>query len=304
MYNKNLSGRAGLTPEFEDGVKTFIEWAKVQSRHMDGDKIRCPCRKYKNTKFGTPDEVGHHLLSEEPTSAGHVEGNYPQWGDKQHMDWAQRMVFYAVGASYFVSSHECVPDDEGDYYSMKKLVKNLGLPVEKIHACTSLLEGETTSEQVPYDVLRYLPPTPHLQRLYSLRATAEHMMWHATHQTEEGSMCHPSEVEAWKHFVQMYPDFAEEPRNVRLGLCTNDFAPHGQDLKIICNRLELEFDERRPNVMPKAVYTLGKEQKRRVCEWIRGLKFPDGYASNLARWVDMTKLRMHGMKSHDCHVFK
>ncbi|KAL0337718.1 UNVERIFIED_CONTAM: hypothetical protein Scaly_2046900 [Sesamum calycinum] len=33
-------------------------------------------------------------------------------------------------------------------------------------------------------------------------------------------MCHPSDVEAWKHFDRMYPKFAEEPRNVRLGLCT------------------------------------------------------------------------------------
>ncbi|KAL0283511.1 UNVERIFIED_CONTAM: hypothetical protein Sangu_2885700 [Sesamum angustifolium] len=75
------------------------------------------------------------------------------------------------------------------------------------------------------------------------------------------------------------------------------------DLKIICIRPKLELDERRPNVMPKAIYTPGKEQKRRVCEWIRGLNFLDGYASNLACCVDMTKLRMHGMKSHDCHVF-
>ncbi|KAL0329248.1 UNVERIFIED_CONTAM: hypothetical protein Sradi_4911500 [Sesamum radiatum] len=76
-----------------------------------------------------------------------------------------------------------------------------------------------------------------------------------------------------------------------------------RDLKIICNRLELELDERRPNVMPKAVYTLSKEQKRRVCKWIYGLKFPNGYASNLACCVDIMELRMHGMKSHDCHVF-
>ncbi|KAL0324681.1 UNVERIFIED_CONTAM: hypothetical protein Scaly_2435200 [Sesamum calycinum] len=40
-----------------------------------------------------------------------------------------------------------------------------------------------------------------------------------------------------------------------------------------------------------------------MCEWICGLKFPDGYASNLARCVDMMELRMHGMKSHGCHVF-
>ncbi|KAL0288832.1 UNVERIFIED_CONTAM: hypothetical protein Sradi_7087900 [Sesamum radiatum] len=54
------------------------------------------------------------------------------------------------------------------------------------------------------------------------------MTWHATYQTEEGSMCHPSDAEAWKHFHRMYPDFAEKPHNVRLGLCTDGFAPHGQ----------------------------------------------------------------------------
>ncbi|KAL0445975.1 UNVERIFIED_CONTAM: hypothetical protein Slati_1725400 [Sesamum latifolium] len=55
--------------------------------------------------------------------------------------------------------------------------------------------------------------------------------------------------------------------------------------------------------MSKAVYTLTREQKRRIYEWITRLKFPDGYASNLAHCVDMKELRLHGMKSHDCHVF-
>ncbi|KAK4398013.1 hypothetical protein Sango_1276800 [Sesamum angolense] len=83
---------------------------------------------------------------------------------------------------------------------------------------------------------------------------------------------------------------------------TNDNLDIRRDLKIIFNRPELDLDERRSNVMPKAVYTLGKEQKR-VCEWIRGLKFSDGYASNFACCIDMMELQMHGMKSHNCHVF-
>ncbi|KAL0380533.1 UNVERIFIED_CONTAM: hypothetical protein Sangu_0117600 [Sesamum angustifolium] len=41
----------------------------------------------------------------------------------------------------------------------------------------------------------------------------------------------------------------------------------------------------------------------RICEWISHLKFLNGYASNLARCVDMKEMRLHGMKSHDCHVF-
>ncbi|KAL0401572.1 UNVERIFIED_CONTAM: hypothetical protein Slati_4187100 [Sesamum latifolium] len=76
-----------------------------------------------------------------------------------------------------------------------------------------------------------------------------------------------------------------------------------KDLKIICNRSELEVDERRSNVMLKAIYILINDQKRRICEWISHFKFPDGYASNLASCVDMKELRMHGMKSHNCHVF-
>ncbi|KAK4398130.1 hypothetical protein Sango_1288500 [Sesamum angolense] len=76
-----------------------------------------------------------------------------------------------------------------------------------------------------------------------------------------------------------------------------------KDLAIICNRPELQVDERRLNVMPKAVYTLTKDQKRKVCEWVKCLRFPDRYASNLSRCVDMTELRLHGMKNHDCHIF-
>ncbi|KAL0367458.1 UNVERIFIED_CONTAM: hypothetical protein Sradi_3635900 [Sesamum radiatum] len=78
-----------------------------------------------------------------------------------------------------------------------------------------------------YAVLRYLPLTPYLQRLYASRA-AKHMTCHATHQMEEGSLCHPSDVEAWKHSDQTYPDFAEDSHNVRLGLYTDSFAPHGK----------------------------------------------------------------------------
>ncbi|KAL0283510.1 UNVERIFIED_CONTAM: hypothetical protein Sangu_2885600 [Sesamum angustifolium] len=41
-------------------------------------------------------------------------------------------------------------------------------------------------------------------------------------------MFYPSDVEAWNHFHWMYPDSAEEPHNVWLGLYTDGFTPHGQ----------------------------------------------------------------------------
>ncbi|KAL0372098.1 UNVERIFIED_CONTAM: hypothetical protein Scaly_0891400 [Sesamum calycinum] len=323
-----------------------------------------------------------------------------------------------------------------------------------------------------YATLRYLPITPRLQRLYASNTTAEYMSWHATHETENGVMCHPSDAEAWKYFDDTHPDFAIEPRNVRLGLCADGFAPNGQygksyscwpviitpynlppgmcmkpkymflsliipgpanpkrlidvylqplieelvqlwqvghpyrrnkraftkgrvekneapprsngeevwhsvryfksaiedpvsyppgygiehkwtkrsifwdlpstnmirhnldvmhieknvfdnifntvmnikgktkdnlnarkDVEIICDRPEIAISGDRLGKMTKAVYTLDRDQKRKILEWIKVLRFPDGYTSNLGRCIDLNELKLHGMKSHDCHVF-
>ncbi|KAL0361020.1 UNVERIFIED_CONTAM: hypothetical protein Sradi_3786500 [Sesamum radiatum] len=62
-----------------------------------------------------------------------------------------------------------------------------------------------------------------------------------------------------------------------------------KDLTIICNRSELQIDELRSNVMPKAVYTLTKDQKRKVCEWVKCLRFPDGKLIPVAFWEMVPK---------------
>ncbi|GJS20825.1 F-box domain containing protein [Tanacetum coccineum] len=54
------------------------------------------------------------------------------------------------------------------------------------------------------------------------------MIWHATGKcTEPGKMQHPVDGGAWKKFDTKYPDFAKEPRNVRLGLAADGFNPFG-----------------------------------------------------------------------------
>jgi len=40
-----------------------------------------------------------------------------------------------------------------------------------------------------------------------------------------------------------------------------------------------------------------------ICKWVKELTLPDGYASNLGRCVDLNQGKLHGMKSHNCHVF-
>ena len=53
---------------------------------------------------------------------------------------------------------------------------------------------------------------------------------------------------------------------------------------------------------PKACYTLDNRAKKELFDWLTKLKFPYGYMSNMGRCVDKQRLRLLGMKSHDCHV--
>ena len=77
------------------------------------------------------------------------------------------------------------------------------------------------------------------------------------------------------------------------------------DLAEICNRKELELVDvgRGKFFKPKAAYAMTKSQRLTVLKWVKELKLLDGYASNLGWCVDLNKGKIHGMKSHDCHVF-
>ncbi|KAL0320146.1 UNVERIFIED_CONTAM: hypothetical protein Sradi_5276100 [Sesamum radiatum] len=84
---------------------------------------------------------------------------------------------------------------------------------------------------------------------------------------------------------------------------TKDNLNARKDVEIICDRPEIAVSGDRPGSMTKAVYTLDRDQKRKIFEWIKSLRFPDRYTSNLGRCVDLNELKLHGMKSHDYHVF-
>ncbi|GKV24900.1 hypothetical protein SLEP1_g34441 [Rubroshorea leprosula] len=241
---------------------------------------------------------------------------------------------------------------------------------------------------------KLLSPEDQEKRLYMSRKTVEHMTWHLKCREDADEVIHPASSEAWKHFDETHPTFADEPRNVRLGLCIDGFNPFGCSAtpyscwlvfltvynlrpewcygmlsgwsthgKLSCpycmentkafqlqygrktsffnchrqflppkhpfcrdkknfylNRVEksrppLRLDgtlmEERVNqlpdivfaIKPNASYVLSREQQALICQWLKELRFPDGYASNIARCVNMQELRLFGMKSHDCHVF-
>ena len=76
-----------------------------------------------------------------------------------------------------------------------------------------------------------------------------------------------------------------------------------QDLKVYCNRPELELLYNNGKVYKsKATYSLNKEQKRSICQWLKDLRLPDGYASNIAQSVSVNDCKFYGLKSHDCHI--
>ena len=137
------------------------------------------------------------------------------------------------------------------HYKPEKLMRNLGLPYYTIDVCINncmIFWKEDEKEdkcwfcsaqrwkpmddyrrrtKVPYNRMWYLPIGDRLKRMYQSHKTAAAMRWHAEHQSKEEEMNHPSDVAEWRYFQELHPMFAEEPRNVYLGLCTDGFNPFG-----------------------------------------------------------------------------
>ncbi|CAM8975640.1 unnamed protein product [Rhodiola kirilowii] len=136
----------------------------------------------------------------------------------------------------------------GSYSEVKRLLKNLGMGYEIIHACafgcalfykdfknhehcpmcneSRYLDGDV-DRRIPRKVVRHFPLTPRLQRLYMSPHIAKEMRWHRERKVKNGHIRHPADGEAWKEFDNKYPDFARDARNVRLGLATDGFNPFG-----------------------------------------------------------------------------
>ncbi|XP_074271128.1 uncharacterized protein LOC141595055 [Silene latifolia] len=137
------------------------------------------------------------------------------------------------------------------YYEGKKLINNFGLGYEKNHAClsncmlywrefsekeechvchtsrwkTSIGEGKAKKGEGA-KVMRYFPLIPKLQRIYNSPKTAENMRWHHKDRVKDGKLRHPVDALAWEQFDSRYPEFASDPRSVRLALANDGFNPY------------------------------------------------------------------------------
>jgi hypothetical protein len=52
--------------------------------------------------------------------------------------------------------------------------------------------------------------------------------------------------------------------------------------------------------MPHANYTLSKAKKTTFLDWLKSVKFPNEYAYNISRCVNVKEGKILGIKSHDC----
>ncbi|XP_076938147.1 uncharacterized protein LOC143606177 [Bidens hawaiensis] len=135
------------------------------------------------------------------------------------------------------------------YYEAKKKLRKILLGYQSIDACVNdcvlfwkdneskencsvcntsrWIEPNTKGKKVSHKVMRYFPLTSRHRRRYGSRFTAKDMIWHNTGSSTDGMMCHPVDGKAWQEFERRQHAFANEPRNVRLGLAADGFCPFG-----------------------------------------------------------------------------
>ena len=53
---------------------------------------------------------------------------------------------------------------------------------------------------------------------------------------------------------------------------------------------------------PTAEYNFSEANRRKFCKFVKSVKFPNSFASNLSKNVAPNDSRIVGLKSHDCHV--
>ncbi|XP_010475417.1 PREDICTED: uncharacterized protein LOC104754830 [Camelina sativa] len=149
--------------------------------------------------------------------------------------------------------HDMLPKDNVLPKSMdaiKKFLKVFGFGYDIIHACNNdcilyrkqfgemescprcsasrwEIDKQSGEEKkgIPGKVLRYFPINDRFRRMFRSKKMAEDLRWHYTNASEDGTMRHPVDSISWAHVNDKLPDFAAEPRNLRLGLSTDGMNP-------------------------------------------------------------------------------
>jgi len=134
--------------------------------------------------------------------------------------------------------------------AIKRILKIFGFEYENIYACkndcmlyrkefekldscprckVSRWEMDKHSNEIkvgiPAKVLRYFPIKDRFRRMFRSKKMVEDLRWHYINGTEDGIMRHPVDSISWAQVNDKWPDFAAEPRNLRLGISTDGLNP-------------------------------------------------------------------------------
>jgi hypothetical protein len=108
-------------------------------------------------------------------------------------------------------------------------------------------------------------------------------------------------------------DLMHQERNVAesiVSMCLNikgktkDNINARKDLANLCDRpsLEVKLNPNGKERTPRAPYCLKLEERKEVFRWLKMLKFPDHYAANIKRTVNLDTNKLNGLKAHDYHI--
>ncbi|GJS74968.1 hypothetical protein Tco_0724849, partial [Tanacetum coccineum] len=85
---------------------------------------------------------------------------------------------------------------------------------------------------------------------------------------------------------------------------SKDTAKARQDLQKLGIRrpLWLTKNHKGKIVKPQAAYSFTPENRKKFCQYIKGVKLPDGFGSCFKHKVTDNDTNITGLKSHDCHI--
>ncbi|KAL6658573.1 hypothetical protein ACP70R_004159 [Stipagrostis hirtigluma subsp. patula] len=96
------------------------------------------------------------------------------------------------------------------------------------HGCSSTTTSEGPKKKIPAMVMWYLPMIDRLRRLFSNPRDSKLLRWHVDKRKKGDNMIrHPADAREWKNFDALYPQFVEDPRNIRFALSTDGMNPFG-----------------------------------------------------------------------------
>ncbi|XP_073153787.1 uncharacterized protein [Henckelia pumila] len=133
-------------------------------------------------------------------------------------------------------------------YDAKKSLCALGMDHVRIHACPNdcilyrkeyedfancptcgtsrwKVGNNSKVKGVPAKVLWYFSPIPRFQIMFRNKMISKELTWHSDKRICDGYLRHPADAPCWKLVDHKWPDFASEPRNLRLAISADGVNP-------------------------------------------------------------------------------